>query len=195
MGYGMKVKRTYYALDLLYETNEEENEVTFDEIDLEKGKCRITFSRAAYNPVGFHIGTEVFEATYKLIPKKAIEYNPMHRHEYSGWLIDIYDPEEFVCIDAPESEMCNEEHECKDECQCELYLSPRDEWEFCEDEAWQDYTSRLDRLTTLGYHWKYNPKNEIPWQIFDGRNELQNHYRIENDEDMQSFLPTSLRDA
>ena len=96
----------------------------------EKSMLRFTVERYACNPMGFHVGYETFTAhlqchSYDGLASKAC--NPMDK----AWGYIILDHAFDIDIDGPQEEEC----ECGldwEECECELYTLPDDDFAFQE---------------------------------------------------------------
>ena len=107
-----QIQRNYVDLALLVEAIELKkaafnNSLHYDVIlNNQSRSLTISFDIYTMNPGGFHIGYEVFEAKFPIVPKYDLEKNNMHNHEYSGWLVwtDDFD---LQCTEAPNSETCD----------------------------------------------------------------------------------------
>lgn len=125
--------------------------------DNDRAVLNITFEHYAMNPNGFHVGYETFQMTYQIVDKSTLERNHKQKHNRSKFMVSLSD-DEFTCIDAPPSEVC----ECDDnaDCMCELYHSPLDSDDI--DWAWQEYNAMFVEVMSKDIQWLFNGKT---WEI------------------------------
>lgn len=120
-----------------------ENERIEYMVDIDK--IYIYFDRYVMNPHGFHVGYETYKLTLPIYDKDLFSHTNKLQYEYNSYanrIICFEGKDEFIFVDVPESETCNNEDCTEDYCDCELYCSPKD----CDDLVDMMYESEVLQL-------------------------------------------------
>jgi hypothetical protein len=127
------------------------------EVNAAEKTMTVTWSRFAMNPNGFHVGYEKYQVVIPLIEKRSTE-----RHRAcEPWLADIdSDNVDVAVVSAPDDEFCT--CEGTEDCECELYRSPRADDPNDADFMWQEWSHKLDLALAypIGYLF-----TGIDWEI------------------------------
>ncbi len=114
------------------------------------------------NPVGFFIGSETYKISFPLIQN-------VFRNSYKENINDL--ARYHIClesecigfefVDGPESDTCCGECE-ENNCQCESYLSPKEDDILIDDEYCCTVQHLLEEFKNSGIHWNFTGAE---WEI------------------------------
>jgi hypothetical protein len=114
---------------------------------------RIRYSKHIMNPTGFYIGYEYYWVDYGLVPNRTINKLILDKYPDHQYLVDIGSCE-IIFSDGPTSEICQHNH--GDNCNCDLYVSPWNNYGKIPPEIDDEWTDIECKILNTEVDWEFN---------------------------------------